>query len=68
MEFRSYSHLLNYISQQPRYKFIGFVTNKTLIKWKIPINLDSPDIKHIYQHGNNFSIYYITQNKNKYYS
>ena len=71
MEFKSYSKLQEYIYQQPRYQFIGFVTNKTLKKWKIPIILDSPDNKHIYQHSNNFSIYTITQKINflsKYYS
>ena len=64
MEFRSYSQLQNYISQQPRHQFIGFVTNKTLIKWKIPIHIDSKDNKYIFQHGNNFSIYTITQKIN----
>ena len=61
MEFRSYSHLLNYITQQPHHQFIGYVTNKTIIKWKLPIPTDSPDIKYIYQHDNNFYIYCITQ-------
>ena len=65
MEFRSYYQLQNYIYQQPRFQFIGFVTNKTLIKWKIPIIIDSPD------NLNNFSIYTTTQKINflsKYYN
>ena len=71
MEFRSYSKLQSFISQKPRYEYIGYITNKTILKWNLPIPTDTPDIKYIYQNGNNFCIYNLTQNVNpltKYYS
>ena len=64
MEWRSKKQLDEYIFSQNRNQFIGFVTNKTLSKWQIPIPSTTPEIKYIYQNGNNFSIYTFHQNIN----
>ena len=61
MEFRSYSKLQSFISQKTRYEYIGYITNKTILKWNLPIPTDSPDIKYIYQNNNNFHIYNLTK-------
>ena len=63
MEWRSKKQLDEYIFfTQNRNEVIGWVSDKTLFKWQIPIPSPTPEIKYIYQHGNNFSIYTFHQN------